>query len=255
MKSIICILFSILLVNGCSSPTDIEAWRHKIDENPEPESTAAIKFATKFLDFGFITQQTTFSIDLPIHNISLVDTVKIKSLTLVSGKRGFRIPHAENLPIELLPGKRTAIKKVLVEFNPKVPGEFLDTLFVNGDKNKYVVLRGLSGESNNVSSVDIQNIDFGEVVVGTSKDITTEIKNNEGNNGLYVMIEGLPSDDNPFTIITPPGEYLIPPGSSRSFLVRYMPKERQSDIQLMKFYIRSANGQLNSTFTVRGKGI
>lgn len=247
-------ILSTVMLYCCTSPADVDALKVITPEEPGPVNTSALKFESKYLDFGYVVQSGSISVQLPLYNLSMVDTVTVKTLTLVSGKKHFRVVINGGLPLVLAPGMNTAGSKILIEFFPKEKGEFEDTLYVNGDRKNFVALHGLAGEDSRPPSVAIENISFGDVSVGTSQERTTDVLNLD-QVPLTIAIEKLPAnEESPFSIITPPGEYTIAPGVKKSFTVMFAPKEEREYSRSMKLYIRGATGQLKSIFTVSGKG-
>ncbi|HYF03314.1 MAG TPA: hypothetical protein VEC36_08050 [Patescibacteria group bacterium] len=257
MKNILIALSWAVLLGlstGCTAPTDVEAIRTKVSENPPGENTIAIRFATQFVDFGYVKNAVSSQIELPIYNFSWIDTVEVKTLTLTSGKDIFKAVATGGLPIQLLGGQRTTpIKKVYVQFYPKETGEYFDTLYVNGDRKNFVILRGVSGPGDADTSVRINDIYFGVCPVGQSVERTTEVFNLESK-PLYLRIEELPRDETPFLILSKHGEYIIPPGTSKSFTVAFTPRATEDYSSVMRFYIKGASGHLNGAFYVSGRG-
>lgn len=253
----ICSLFC--LWNGCNTPpTEVEAWRNKIGEDPPPVNTSAIKFASKHLDFGYYLVQTGSDfVEMPIYNISMIDTVRIDSLTFKNGNRYFKAAVQGNgYPIPLLPGQRTTTeKKINIQFYPQTAGEFFDTLYVNGDTSNYVALHGISGTYIESASNTItpDPLDFSNVTVGSSKELTTQIKNTD-NIPLKLSIEKLPPDETAFSIRTLPGEYVIAPGDFKDISIVFSPMEVKDYTEEIRFYLRGATGKLQTTITAKGKG-
>ncbi|MES2767013.1 MAG: hypothetical protein V4642_14155 [Bacteroidota bacterium] len=250
----ICSLFC--LWNGCNTPpTEVEAWRNKIGEDPPPINTSAIKFASKHLDFGYYLVQTGSNfVEMPIYNISMIDTVSIDSLTFKNGNRYFKFAvDGGDFPVPLLPGQRTTTeKKIQIEFYPQTAGEFFDTLYVNGDTSNYVALHGWSDSYVKPASNTIDNIDFGDITVGNSIELPTKITNT-GSEDLKLTIENLPPDETAFSI-RDFGEYIIAPGAFKTVSIRFTPKEVKNYSEDIRLYLRGATGKLQSTFTVTGKG-
>lgn len=175
------------------------------------------------LNFGNVATGSSKAMALRITNVGN-DSLIISSIAANNARFTVDVAAKSLAPGEFLDDT--------IRFSPTATGQVTGTLTITSNSPtspKTIALSGI-GTAELTMTIDPDDIDFGDVPVGSSKDATVTITNN-GNESLNIT--AFTCDDSHFTLETALEN--IPAGGSKAFTLRFTP---------------DAAGAVNGTFSV-----
>ncbi|MDQ1266827.1 MAG: hypothetical protein QG635_1980 [Bacteroidota bacterium] len=225
--------FLIGMFTGCTSPDEVDANR-KVYRMPviDDNQSAKIELNRTNIEYGWLTYQSSDIKTVRITNKS-DSIITISSLQFAKKDSKFTISQPD-LPLLIPPGK---VDTVFVQFEAKSLGEFFDTLRINGWSKASVSLHVI------VPSVEVSNVDCGEVTVSTSQQKAIRIWNYSD---FVVKIKSATvyDPDNAFEFLSNsslPMEIVpnSPQGPSRIVIIQFKPTSRKPFKARVEFEIES----------------
>ncbi len=203
--------------------------------------SASIRTDKTTLYFGNVKTGSSKPLALNISNLGN-DTLRITSIT--TSNLAFKV---DELTKDLLPGESF---DDTVRFTPSAVGSVSANLTIisNASTSPTVVSLNGAGTPEVTLTIDLSDISFGAVPVGSYRDTTLTVTNT-GNDTLW--ISSFTSGDSQFTLETPIAG--IAPGSSATFTLRFTP---QAAGQVSASFTMVSNAQSSpNTITVHGTGV
>lgn len=192
-----------LVLAACDSATDVDANRDITSSTTESVATIASDGA---LDFPRMRPGVSTNLLIPIRNTSADKSVRIRSIALRYGDRGFSVAGIGDEPIVLAPaGQPFSRAELQVVFDGQFPGNQArrDELVINGDTTNTMPIR-VSMTATLANIVVTPNpIDMGVVASGTVKDRTVTVSLDDATSAMEITSVGFVTGTY-FTVVDPP---------------------------------------------------
>lgn len=236
----------IMMMNGCTAPTDVEATRKRTVTNAPPD---ILRFADLPLaiNFGGVRQFNFKDVPFSCGNLSSEETITINSVSLKHGNRGFSLSPV-TLPIQLSPNIMP-VDIFPVRFEAANPGTFSDTIILNKSEKYYVPLYA------NVRrlSVKTSDIDFKDVKIGEEKKVDIVIENLDS---VPITVQSFTNDDVQFAFyLAPVTSITLQPGKSVPYTVVFTPSASKTYNAKIRFTINGATDDVDDEAILTGRGI
>lgn len=236
----------IVIMDGCTAPTDVDAERKRTVINAPPD---ILRFADlpSVINFGGVRQFTAKDLPFETGNLSEKETVTITSISLKNGNQGFSLGTI-SLPIQLSPNS-ISVDIFPVRFAASNSGTFSDTIILNKSEKYYVPLYATVRRL----SVKTSDADFKDVKIGQEKKIDIIVENLDS---VPVTIESFDNDDVEFAFyMAPITSRTLQPGQSTSYEVTFTPSKVKTYNATIRFTIYGATDDIDNEAILTGSGI
>jgi hypothetical protein len=194
------------------------------------------------LDFGNVNSGTTKIDSVTITNTGTANLI-IHSMT------SNNVFYTINPEIAVI--KAGATQKIYITFAPLSPGLQVGYIYfnhnaTNGKDSIHVTGNGVGNDVGPKFSINILNLDFGTVFIGTSKEKSVIVTNTGTTN---LIISDISSSDNHYIITPITGT--IAPGESQEFFITFAPTVVEQVTSLIMFTHNAGKNIINAT----GRGL
>jgi len=241
------ILLVGLFISDCSSPLDVPANRVIKKDNEPGIGDEIFALSTNNIEFYFLEPFGSETQKFEIRNL-LKENYTINSIAFKNSEKFLTMGHHPT-PKTLAPISNVNDSKeiVFVTFQPTEPGEFIDTIFINGMISPFVRVQAT------VVTLRVPEINFIDVPIGNSRNMRVKIKN-YGNTTAILDNPIITDADGVFEMELITFPLYIPKGTDIEFSVTFTPNESKSYSGKIEFNIQ-ASGIVDNVCELSGNGI
>ncbi len=238
-----------MLINGCTSPADVNANRQVIDYTDinKELSGKELQFNLYEINFIDVAYGSSLANYVILTNLSNKDII-IESFKFKNHSNLFKV-LSPSLPFILTKHKTdSSTRELIISFNAVELGEFRDTLIVNDLKHPQLNI------NSKVPFVDVTDVDFGFQKVGQSKVKPPLYIYNHSDRKVIIRDFKLIDPEEVFQVLsTIPAE--IPANSKFSIIVKFSPHSEKPYNGRIEFKIDGVQGYIDNTSQLTGYGI
>ncbi|RMD96954.1 MAG: choice-of-anchor D domain-containing protein, partial [Calditrichaeota bacterium] len=209
------------------------------------------------LDFGTVDTGTSSDLVVTISNVGTAD-LQVTGLSFANGNPVYSLVSPPATPFTITPGGTPV--DVTVRFSPTVAQTELDTLVIaNDDPDENPVKVSLTGTgqtpppSEPVIRVSPTSLDFGQVVVGQTSDLTFDVFND---GTVDLVVDSITSSNATFSVVDPTVfPFTVTPGTTPvTVTVRFSPTAVQVESGDLSIFSNDPNNN-PLLVPVTGEGI
>lgn len=239
----------MVLINGCTSPIDVNANRQVIDYSDYNKELSGKElqfnlYEINFIDVAYGSSQAYYVI---LSNLSNRD-ILIEKFTFRKYPNLFQVTNPR-LPILLKKnGSDSSSRELMITFSANELGEIVDTLCVENMSQPQLIINA------KVPFVDVVDIDFGFQKIGQSKVKPPLYIYNHSKKPVVVSSYRLIDPEEVFQVLSSlPIE--IPPGAKYNVIVKFTPHSEKPYNGRIEFKIDGIQGYIDNTAQLSGYGI
>jgi len=251
-RIIILLIFATILAFcnwSCTSPTDVQANRvvEKDVDFTNEQNTNVLTTDLAEINFNDVSYQSSQGRYFSLINTSS-KAISIDKIEFSKYKDMFSVTNV-SFPFILEPkDKDSSHREILVTFNAKVVGEFIDTLKINNLSSPKLKLIAA------VPVVDATDSDFGYHTVKQSKVKPPVYIFNNSNMDAVVTDYKLIDPEGVFEVLTKIPVTIAPHGQ-QTIIIKFTPKEAKPYNARIEFKIEGPMGYIDNTSVLIGTGI
>jgi hypothetical protein len=247
IKLTIFVFIIIFIFGKCASPLDVPANRVITTENSKKDDgSLLINLNTTDISFGLVPYQVTAAKDFIIMNATN-KPLTINSMNFKLNPDKFSI-YSPKIPFTLAPKDSLGwSQRVVISFSAQYLGEFSDTLIINDYSNPAIKIYAV------VPSVEVSDVDFGSVKVGSSMSKPITIINHTYDT-ITVTKEFIETDPEAVFSFLSALPIKVGPKSSEIRIIQFRPMSEKPYKGLLEFNILTS-GYVDKIAELTGTGI